>query len=125
MAIVSTREAQRLGRLGGIESSRARRGNSAWGHEFGRHGRHRWQKKGGRMLWRCYPTLALRWLENARRAKANRRRTAQGLPLLALIPVSPVDSPAANRMRELRSLRKRRAEYERQRAQPPRGFAIR
>ena len=76
------------------------------------------------MLWRHYPTLALKWLENARRTKENRRREALGLPLVALIPVTQVDSPAANRMRELRALRRRRAEYERQRAQPPRGFAI-
>lgn len=126
MASLSTRQAQRLGQLGGLASARAcsRMGNSEWGRAFSRRRWRQWQIKGGTMLWRHYPTLALRWLENARRTKENRRREALGLPLLALIPVTPVDSPAANRMRELRSIRRRRAEYERHGAQPPRGFAI-
>jgi len=126
MPIVSTRQARRLGHLGGLASARAcnRTGNSEWARNFARRRWRQWQIRGGTMLWRHYPTLALKWLENARRTKENRRREALGLPLVALIPVTQVDSPAANRMRELRALRRRRAEYERQRAQPPRGFAI-
>lgn len=49
-----------------------------------------------------YPGLSKIWLENARRAQ-------RGLPPL---PVPLVMTPAAIRMRELRALRRRRAEYE-------------
>jgi len=67
--------------------------------------RHRNQKR-GRAQKLAYPTLHLVWIENA-------RRTRQGRPL---IPVPAVDTPAANRMRALRQLRRRRADYERDRA---------
>jgi hypothetical protein len=55
---------------------------------------------------RHYPELSRIWIENA-------RRTHQGLPL---IPVPLVRTPAADRMRALRELRKRREDYERDRA---------
>lgn len=100
MAILSTRQAERLGHAGGIASARQRKGDSAWGRAFVRH---RNQKRGGRAQKLAYPTLHLLWIENA-------RRTRRGQPL---IPVPPVDTPAANRMRALRQLRKRREDYER------------
>lgn len=99
MAILST-----LGRTGGIASSRERKGDSAWGRAFVQH---RNQKRGGRAQKRHYPELSRIWIENA-------RRTRLGLPL---IPVQPVDTPAANRMRALRQLRKRREGYERARSE--------
>jgi hypothetical protein len=68
--------------------------------------RHRNQKRGGRAQKLAYPTLHLVWIENA-------RRTRLGLPP---IPVPLVDTPAANRMRALRQLRKRRKDYEQERA---------
>lgn len=97
MAILST-----LGRTGGIASARERKGDSAWGRAFVRH---RNQKRGGRAQKRHYPELSRIWIENA-------RRTRQGLPL---IPVPLVRTPAADRMRALRELRKRREDYERSR----------
>ncbi len=103
VAILSRLEAQRLGRLGGIESSRPHKGDSAWGRALVRH---QWQKRGGRAQKRHYPGLWRIWLENARRARLGR----------PLIPVPLVRTPAANRMRALRQLRKARAEYERARA---------
>ncbi len=50
----------------------------------------------------AYPTLHLLWIENARRAR-------RGLPLI-LVPL--IDTPAANRMRALRQLRRRREDYD-------------
>jgi hypothetical protein len=103
MIKLSHRQARRLGSAGGTESSRDRKGNSTWGRAFVRH---RNQKRGGRAQKRQYPRLWRIWIENATLARL-------GLPL---IPVPPVDSPAANRMRALRQLRKRREAYERDRA---------
>jgi hypothetical protein len=106
MAILSRRQAQQLGRLGGVASSRPRKGDSAWGGAFVRH---RNQKRGGRAQKRHYPELSRVWIENA-------RRTRLGLPL---IPVPLVRTPAADRMRELRGLRKRRATYDRAHGSTP------
>ena len=68
--------------------------------------RHRNQKRCDRAQKRHYPELSRIWIENA-------RRTRQGLPL---IPVPLVRTPAADRMRALRELRRRRQDYERARA---------
>jgi hypothetical protein len=82
MAILSSRQAKQLGRLGGKVSAADRKGDREWGRKAQRQRAAKVQKQ-------RWPELSRIWIENA-------RRTRWGLPL---IPVSPVDTPAANRMR--------------------------
>lgn len=101
MAILSTRQAQRLGRLGGKEGARlgGRFGNSEWGRTMQR-------KRAAKAQRVHYPTLHKEWAGNANRPRWGR----------TLAPVSLVDTPAAVGTREARRLRKRRDRYERARA---------
>jgi len=62
MAILSTRQAQRLGRLGGKDSARARVGDREWGRRMQR-------KRAARAQKRHYPELSKEWARNANRAR--------------------------------------------------------
>ena len=97
MAILSTRQAQRLGRLDGKVSGAARKGDREWGRTAQRQRAAKAQKQ-------HYPTLAVLWARNAARARS-------GWPLLS-VPEVPL-TPARQAAREERRLQKRRRNYER------------
>jgi hypothetical protein len=77
VAILSTREAKRLGRLGGKKSARlgGRLGNSEWGRTMQR-------KRASAAQKRHYPGLVVKWAHNAARKR-------WGLPLLSGPEVEP------------------------------------
>jgi hypothetical protein len=62
MAILSTRQAQRLGRLGGKVSAVDRKGDREWGRRMQRRRASRAQKQ-------HYPHLVTLWAENAWRTR--------------------------------------------------------
>lgn len=96
MAILSTRQAQRLGHLGGKVSAAERKGDREWGRRAQRQRAAKAQK-------RHYPGLVAKWARNAARAR-------WGKPLEPL-PEVPL-TPARFATREARQLRKRRKDYE-------------
>jgi hypothetical protein len=98
-AIRSRREAQRLGRLGGKESARGRVGDSEWGRRMRR-------LRGARTQQRCYPTLHKAWARNANRARWGKPPEP--------VPLVMTDKAVAER--EARRLKKRREDYDRERA---------
>lgn len=59
---LSTRQAQRLGRLGGKVSAADRKGNSQWGRRMQR-------KRAARARKQHYPELSKEWARNANRAR--------------------------------------------------------
>jgi hypothetical protein len=65
MAIMSTRQAQQLGRIGGKISAVDRKGNSEWGRKAQRQRAAKAQKL-------CYPELSKEWARNANRARWGR-----------------------------------------------------
>jgi hypothetical protein len=97
--LVSKRQAQLLGRLGGKASAADRKGNSEWGRRMQR-------KRAAKAQKRHYPDLVRKWAHNAAYAR-------WGKPLE---PVPLVMTPKATADREARQLRKRREQYERDRA---------
>src|SRR5262245_38510048 len=98
MRELTSREAARIGRLGGLKTGAARDGDSEWGQRMRR-------RRGGRTQKLCYPTLWPLWLENA-------RRTRRGLPLLP-IPEVPAElmRPSSVQQREARRLAQAKKEY--------------
>jgi hypothetical protein len=92
----STRQAQRLGRLGGQASAAGRKGNREWGQRMQR-------KRAAKAQKQHYPGLVRLWARNANRARWGR----------PLEPVPPVLTPGAIADREERRLRKRREAYAR------------
>lgn len=102
MAILSTRQAQQLGRLGGQVSAVGRKGNSEWG-------RRAQPQRAARVQKQHYPGLVGIWARNANRAR-------WGKPLK---PVRLVMTPAAIASRKERRLRRRREDYERDRPEGP------
>jgi len=62
MAILSTRQAQRLGRLGGKASAVDRKGDREWGRRMQR-------KRAAGAQKRHYPELSKEWARNANRAR--------------------------------------------------------
>jgi len=65
MAILSTRQARRLGRLGGKASAVDRKGNREWGRRARR-------RRAARAQQRHYPELSKEWARNANRARWGR-----------------------------------------------------
>jgi hypothetical protein len=100
MAIVSTRQAQQLGRLGGKASAADRKGNSEWGRRAQR-------QRAAAVMHLAYPGLSRLWPINA-------ARTRWGLPLLP-VPDVPL-SERRQAQKEARHLEKRRGAFERDRA---------
>jgi hypothetical protein len=62
MAILSTQQAQRLGRLGGKASAVDRKGDREWGRRMQR-------KRAARAQKQHYPHLMMLWAENAWRTR--------------------------------------------------------
>lgn len=85
MAILSTRQAQALGRLGGKESARPRVGDREWGRRMQR-------KRAARAQKRHYPTLMVEWARNANRAR-------WGKPLKPLPDVTRLMRPPVSEVR--------------------------
>ena len=85
MAIVSTRQAVRLGRLGGQASAIDRKGNSAWGRKAQRQRAAKAQKQ-------HYPELSKEWARNANRAR-------WGRPLKPLPDVTRLQTPPVSEIR--------------------------
>lgn len=100
MAILSPRQARGLGRLGGKVSAVDRKGNSEWGRRAQR-------QRAAVTMHLAYPGLTRFWAINA-------ARTRWGLPVLPVPEVPLTERRQAQK--EARHLRKRRADYERDRA---------
>ncbi len=102
MAIVSTRQAQQLGRSGGKISAVDRKGDSAWG-------RRAQQQRAARAQKQHYPELSKAWARNANRVRRGKH----------LEPVPLVMTSAAIIARETWQLRQRREGHERERQREP------
>src|SRR5262245_25827160 len=92
MAIVSTRQAQRLGRLGGKVSAAERKGNSEWGRRAQRQRAARAQKQ-------HYPELSKEWARNANRSRWGRLlKPVPDVKRLMSTPVSVIRVWRGNKM---------------------------
>jgi hypothetical protein len=85
MAILSRRQAQQLGRLGGKVSTVDRNGNSEWGRKAQRQRAAKAQKQ-------HYPELSKEWARNANRAR-------WGRPLKPLPDVKRLLTPPVSEIR--------------------------
>jgi len=85
MAILSTRQAQRLGRLGGKVSAADRKGDREWGRRAQR-------QRAGRAQKRHYPELSKECTRNANRAR-------WGKPLKRLPDVTRLVRPPVSEVR--------------------------